>query len=50
MRLRNHIMHVAERLFVEGAFTHSVNLVTTTSVRFAIPTEITKQIETLVRK
>ena len=44
------IIHVAGRIFVKGAFTPSVWLETTASVHFAIPTELTKQIETLLKK
>ena len=39
---RRHIIHVAERVSVEGASTPFVNLETLASVRFAMPTEVTK--------
>jgi hypothetical protein len=38
-----YIFHVAEKAFVEGAFTPSPTLVKMTSVPFAIPTEVAKQ-------
>jgi hypothetical protein len=45
MRIWNNIFHVAGKPFVKGAFIPSGNLEMMTSVRFAIPTELTKQMK-----
>ena len=46
---RNDIMHVAEKLFVECAYTLSNVLTTIRSVHFAIPTEVTKRLLSMLK-
>jgi TPR repeat protein len=41
------IIHVVVKIFAKDACTPSVSLVTLASVRFAIPTEVTKQMKTV---
>jgi hypothetical protein len=43
-------INVVGRVFVEGVYTPSVSLVTRASVRFAILTEITKQLKRWLKK
>jgi len=50
MSLWKNIIRVAGRPFVEGACTPLVSLVATTSVRFAIPTDVAKQLKSVLRK
>ena len=45
MRLRKNVIHVAERAFVQGAYTLSGSLATLASVHFAIPTEVAKHLK-----
>ena len=45
MRKRKHIIHAEERVFVKGAFTPSVRLVTLASVRFAILNELAEHVK-----
>jgi hypothetical protein len=47
MRIWSNIFHVAGRAFVEGAYTPVISP-ETISVRFAIPTEITKQMKRML--
>jgi hypothetical protein len=50
MRLWKRIINVAERAFVEGAFTPSVRLVALASVHFAMPTELAKHKKKKLKK
>jgi len=43
VRVLEHAIHVAGRVFVEGAYTHAFNLETLASVPFAMQTLVTKQ-------
>jgi len=50
VRLRIDIIHAAGRVFVEGASTPSLNLEILRDVRFVIPTDVTKEMKSVLRK